>query len=279
MSFKYRVVEESAGHFVLPRGGEMRTEVHAFLSRPLFDRTDEKLWSQAAAAAAYPGAIGFYLMPDTHVGYGIPVGGVLVTDDTIVQAGSGYDRQPLLLRRRRAARAGPRAPRGVLAAPRRAPGEALLGAPQQRRQLRRRQPPPDRARDPGSDAGSVRRRGGAVLIPGSMLDGAAILFALPGAFRSGYSVNHGSGRHMARGEAKRELAALHDDIDREMATITRTLGGVSITGVVGNTERTPLDECAHVYKSLDEVLAVLEAEGIARVAHRLYPVANIKGTD
>jgi RNA-splicing ligase RtcB len=39
----------------------------------------------------------------------------------------------------------------------------------------------------------------------------------------------------------------------------------------------PLDECAHVYKDLDEVLAVLEAGGVARVAHRLYPLANIKG--
>ena len=28
-----------------------------------------------------------------------------------------------------------------------------------------------------------------------------------------------------------------------------------------------------------EVLRVLETEGIARVANRLYPVANIKGTD
>jgi hypothetical protein len=40
---------------------------------------------------------------------------------------------------------------------------------------------------------------------------------------------------------------------------------------------------AHAFLSealyLDEVLAVLEAEGIARVAHRLYPVANIKGAD
>jgi len=27
------------------------------------------------------------------------------------------------------------------------------------------------------------------------------------------------------------------------------------------------------------MLAVLEAEGIAKVAHRLYPVANIKGAD
>jgi RNA-splicing ligase RtcB len=34
-----------------------------------------------------------------------------------------------------------------------------------------------------------------------------------------------------------------------------------------------------VYKDLDAVLAVLESEGIARVARRLYPVANIKGTD
>ena len=30
-------------------------------------------------------------MPDTHLGYGIPVGGVAVTDDVIIQAGSGYD--------------------------------------------------------------------------------------------------------------------------------------------------------------------------------------------
>jgi RNA-splicing ligase RtcB len=84
---------------------------------------------------------------------------------------------------------------------------------------------------------------------------------------------------MARGQAKRELAPLQGDIDREMRTITRTLGGVSIRGIVGNTDRTPLDECGHVYKNLDAVVRVLEAEGIARVAQRLYPVANIKGTD
>ena len=61
--------------------------------------------------------------------------------------------------------------------------------------------------------------------------------------------------------------------------VTRTLGGVAVRGIVGNTERTPLDECGHVYKDLDAVLRVLEAEGIAEVAQRLYPVANIKGMD
>jgi tRNA-splicing ligase RtcB len=117
------------------------------------------------------------------------------------------------------------------------------------------------------------------LVPGSMRDGAAILFPLEGAYSSGCSVNHGAGRMLARGQAKRDLAPLQGDIDREMRSITRTLGGVPIRGIVGNTEHTPLDECGHVYKNLDEVLRVLEAEGIAEVAHRLYPVANIKGMD
>ncbi|MFO7565366.1 MAG: RtcB family protein [Enhygromyxa sp.] len=119
-----------------------------------------------------------------------------------------------------------------------------------------------------------------------MLSGAAILFPLAGALRSGCSVNHGSGRPLGRGEARRELQSMHDEIDAEMRSIERSFaadaegrGGVVIRGIVGNTERTPLVECGHVYKDLDEVLAVLEAEGIARVERRLFPVANIKGTD
>src|SRR5690606_31469020 len=132
---------------------------------------------------------------------------------------------------------------------------------------------PDLAGTPWAETGHP------CLVPGSMLDGAAILYPLDGAYRSGCSVNHGSGRVMARGRAKRELAKRHDAIDAEMRDIERVLGGVTIRGIVGNTKRTPLDECGHVYKDLGEVLRVLEAEGIARVAHRLYPVASIKGMD
>jgi tRNA-splicing ligase RtcB len=54
---------------------------------------------------------------------------------------------------------------------------------------------------------------------------------------------------------------------------------VRVEGIARNHRHVPLDECAHVYKDLDAVLAVLEAEGIARVASRLYPIANIKGAD
>ena len=75
------------------------------------------------------------------------------------------------------------------------------------------------------------------------------------------------------------LEARHDEIDREMKDITRMLGGTQIRGIVGNTKRTPLDECGHVYKKLDDVLEVLEANGIARVEHRMFPVANLKGMD
>ena len=468
MSFMQRVERIGANHYILPRVGAMSCEVHAYLSAALFQQTDEALWRQAAESASYPGAIGMYLMPDTHLGYGIPVGGVLITEDTIVQAGSGYDiscgvvylKVPELhandvadLSRRRqwinevelrvATGVGSKRPKGMKrtsytqvddifrygakvlgvsadlcerqyipvpddadftrirrAYDKSAPqigsvgggnhfvemqvdqadgsvwvmihcgsrgygwqtanhyfyaGAELRGLPKNRREaswLRADEPLGreywahhnsaanyavanrhtivlgvqdaletvfgERGEvwyeishnlvqqetlvlpDGSTKRGFVHRKGATrafppghpdlvgtkwektghpCLIPGSMRDGAAILFPLEGAFQSGCSVNHGSGRLMARGQAKRELAAIHDEIDHEMRWIKRTLGGVEITGIVGNCRRTPLDECGHVYKDLDEVLNVLEAEGIARVAHRMYPVANIKGMD
>lgn len=469
MSFRERVERQSDTHYVLPRSGAMRVDVHAFLSPALLAQTDEALWQQAAGAAAYPGIIGFYLMPDTHLGYGIPVGGVAVTDDVIIQAGSGYDiscgviylavpeltaadvaDEQQRLRWIRAVEArvatgiGSHRPRhmphfderdveeifrygaralgvdedlcerqyiaiddAALRADRigRARDKALpqlgsvgggnhfiemqvdrddgsvwvmihcgsrgygwqtanhyfhAGAELRGLAKNRREESWLRADEPlgreywahhnsaanyavanrhvivrgvqqaledvffasgevyyeishnlvqqetlvlpdgRQQRGFVHRKGATralpaghpdlvgtqwettghpCLVPGSMLQGAAILFPLEGAYRSGCSVNHGAGRLMARGRAKRELAPLQRDIDREMRTVTRTLGGMPIRGIVGNTQHTPLDECGHVYKNLDAVLRVLEDEGIARVEQRLYPVANIKGTD
>ena len=51
------------------------------------------------------------------------------------------------------------------------------------------------------------------LIPGSMYSGAAILLPEPGAQHSGCSVNHGSGRVMARGHPKRTPSPLQAQID------------------------------------------------------------------
>ncbi|MEO1037793.1 MAG: RtcB family protein [Pseudomonadota bacterium] len=469
MSFLSQVQKVSDTHYVLPKVGEMRTDVHAYLSETLFAQTDEALWRQAAQAAAYPGIIGLYLMPDTHLGYGIPVGGVAVTEDVIIQAGSGYDISCGVvylqaegitaedvadwdMRKRWIEDVELRIATGVGShRPRHMPrltenkiedifrygakaigvhgdvcerqyidvdesaldtnridrarnkacpqigsvgggnhfvemqvdrddgsvwvmihcgsrgygwqtanhyfyaGADLRGLAKNRREeswLRIDEPLGKEywahhnsaanyavanrhvivrgvqkalenvfqakgkvfyeishnlvqeetlvLPDGTTKRGFVHRKGATrafpaghpdlvgtrwektghpCLVPGSMLDGAAILYPLDGAYRSGCSVNHGSGRVMARGKAKRELSVLHDEIDAEMRDITRTCGGVEIRGIVGNCDRTPLDECGHVYKDLDEVLRVLEQEGIARVANRLYPVANIKGTD
>lgn len=469
MSFLQEVQQVSDAHYVLPKVGDMRTEVNAYLSEMLFKQTDEALWRQAAQAASYPGVIGMYLMPDTHLGYGIPVGGVLVTEDVIVQAGSGYDiscgvvylKVPDLtaadvadwdkrrawindVEQRIATGVGSHRPKhmprlaetkiedifhyGAKAIGVRADvcerqyidvdeqvldserikrardkacpqigsvgggnhfvemqvdkndgsvwvmihcgsrgygwqtanhyfhaGAELRGIAKNRREeswLRVDEPLGKEywahhnsaanyavanrhiivrgvqtalenvfkatgevfyeishnlvqeetlvLPDGTTKKGFVHRKGATrafpaghpdlvgtkweqtghpCLVPGSMLDGAAILYPLKGAFDAGCSVNHGSGRVMARGQAKRELAEMHDEIDDEMRYIKRTLGGVEIQGIVGNSRRTPLDECGHVYKDLDEVLRVLETEGIARLAQRMYPVANIKGAD
>lgn len=469
MSFMQQIERIDEGHYLLPRVGDMTTEVHAFLSEPLFQQTDEALWRQAAQAASYPGMLGLYLMPDVHLGYGIPVGGVAVTEDVIIQAGSGYDiscgvvylKAPGLHARDVASwnkrekwiqevelriatgigshrpkhmpriadktieeifRYGARAlgvssdvcerqyisvdesfldtERVQRARSKASPqlgsvgggnhfvemqvdrddgsvwimihcgsrgygwqtanhyfyeGAKLRGLPKNRREdswlradeslgkeywahhnsaanyavanrhviVRGVQQALEKAfgvtgevfyeishnlvqeetlvlPDGTTTRGFVHRKGATrafpaghpdlagtkwektghpCLVPGSMLHGAAILYPKEGAYRSGCSVNHGAGRVMGRGQAKRSLREQHDDIDTEMKQITRKLGGVRIRGIVGNTRRTPLDECGHAYKNLDHVLAVLEQQGIAEVAHRLYPVANIKGMD
>lgn len=468
MSLKYFTQKVADSHYVLPRTGSMKVEAHAFFSESLFEASEESMWQQLAAAASYEGVIGAYLMPDAHSGYGVPVGCVVVTEDTIIQAGSGYDiscgvlymRVPGLTaehvadrekRERFVTQVETRVATGVGSRrPARMPrfshkkgdeilrhgakaigvsadlcerqfievpedieldrierayekvvpqlgsvgggnhfiemqvdrdtgevwvmihcgsrgygwqtanhffyeGAALRGLPKNRREdswLRVDEPLGREywahhnsaanyavanrhiivhgveealesvfhakaevyyeishnlvqeetlvLPDGSTKRGFVHRKGATrafpaghpdlagtawektghpCLIPGSMYDGAAILFADRGASKAGFSVNHGSGRLMARGAAKRNLESKHDQIDREMRDVVREFAGVKIRGIVGNTERTPLDECGHVYKNLDDVLAVLESEGIARVAHRLYPVANLKGTD
>jgi tRNA-splicing ligase RtcB len=468
MSLKYTVTKVSDNHYVLPKTGTMKCEAHAFLSESLYNASEEKVWEQIMNGASYEGVVGAYLMPDTHTGYGVPVGSVIVTDNTIIQGGSGYDISCGVLymkanltansvkskqrrgewvrevERRIATGKGHHRPDlmpkfsktdadeilrfgakalGVSAdlcerqyipveegtdlkkiqkaygsvvgqlgsvgggnhfvemQVDRDSGEVYImvhcgsrgygwqtanhffyeGAKKRGLSEKRREDSWLYADEPlgkeywahhnsaanfavanrhiivngvreatqevfGADVevyyeishnlvqqeairlpdgtfkhGFVHRKGATrafpaghpaligtrwnntghpCLIPGSMYEGAAILFPeYEGAHKSACSVNHGSGRIMARGEAKRRLGHKQLRIDEEMATIQRTFNGVQIEGIVSNHRHIPLDECGHVYKDLDEVLSVLEAEKIARVANRLYPVANIKGAD
>jgi len=467
MSLKYAVTKVSDNHYVLPKVGTMKVEAHAFLSESLFTASEEEVWKQIYNGASYEGVIGAYLMPDTHTGYGVPVGSVIVTDDVIIQGGSGYDiscgvlymkadlnagavkskekrrRWVEEVERRIATGKGHKRPElaakftqskgdeilrygakalGVsadLCERQYIPvtdglnlkkvekaynsvlhqlgsvgggnhfvemqcdrdsgevyvmvhcgsrgygwqmanhffyeGAKLRGLPSNRREdswlridealgkeywayhnsaanfaVANRHIIVNGIREATQEVfnadvnvyyeishnlvqqetlvlpdgttkrGFVHRKGATrafpaghpdlvgtpwettghpCLIPGSMYEGAAILFGQKGAYASACSVNHGSGRLLARGEAKRKLEHKQLRIDEEMATVKRTFNGVGVEGILSNHRHIPLDECAHVYKDLDEVLAVLEEENIARVAHRLYPVANIKGAD
>ena len=107
-----------------------------------------------------------------------------------------------------------------------------------------------------------------VLIPGSNKDWSYILRPLAGAERSGFSVNHGAGRRISRGEANRTLSQRQmDDEYRE-------------AGIVVNADgRVPLDEAAPCYKPSEEVVAAVVGAGLAEIEHSLWPLASLKGVD
>lgn len=468
MSFKYAAQKIGSNHYVLPKTGGMKVDAHAFLSEDLYQASEEEVWRQIAASASYEGVIGAYLMPDCHTGYGIPVGGVVVTDGTIIQSGSGYDiscgvlymrvpgisastvkgkynrerwvtevekrvatgvgsNRPTLMPKIDRAKAeevlrfGAKAlgvsadlcerqyipvPEGIdfkmveRAYDKVIPqlgsvgggnhfiemqvdrddgsvwimvhcgsrgygwqtanhffyeGAKVRGLPSNRREESWLKLDEQTGRDywayhntaanfavanrhvivhgvreatqevfnadvevfyeishnlvqeetlvlpdGTTKRGLVHRKGSTrafpaghpdllgtpwettghpCCIPGSMYDGAAILYPEAGAAKSACSVNHGSGRILARGKAKKNLEHKQDRINDEMRDVKRDFNGVQIEGIVSNHKNIPLDECKHVYKDLDAVLEVLREENIARVAHRMYPVANIKGAD
>lgn len=107
-----------------------------------------------------------------------------------------------------------------------------------------------------------------VLIPGSNRDYSFILRPEAGARKSGYSVNHGAGRRMSRGEAMRQL-------DQKKVNEQYRRDGI-LVNLDGDV---PLDESSACYKSAGEVVAAVVAAGLARVEHRLWPVASIKGNE
>ena len=107
-----------------------------------------------------------------------------------------------------------------------------------------------------------------VLIPGSNKDWSYILRPAAGAVRSGFSVNHGAGRRLSRGEASRSLS--QSQIDREYRE----------AGILVNTDgRVPLDEAAPCYKPAEEVISAVVGAGLATVEYKLWPLSSLKGTD
>src|SRR6185436_19329540 len=52
---------------------------------------DHEAMAQMNAAMRLPIAVAGALMPDAHVGYGLPIGGVLATEDAVIPYAVGVD--------------------------------------------------------------------------------------------------------------------------------------------------------------------------------------------
>jgi tRNA-splicing ligase RtcB len=107
-----------------------------------------------------------------------------------------------------------------------------------------------------------------VLIPGSNKDFSYILRPLPGAVKSGFSVNHGAGRRLSRSQAARTLSQQEIDHDYAAAGILVNIDG-----------RVPIDESAPCYKSSEEVVKAVVDARLAEIQHQLWPVSSLKGTE
>src|SRR3990172_9358485 len=89
MSFKYQAEKVGEGHYVLDQG--VNVPVDVFLSDALYQASEEEAWQQMVAAANFPGVKKVAVMPDTHTGFGVPIGIVIVTDETILPTAAGFD--------------------------------------------------------------------------------------------------------------------------------------------------------------------------------------------
>jgi len=96
-SLKKKLVRKGDFIYEIPAGTVegQRVPVIVYISEDLFEKLEEDSLRQAVNAAKLPGVMkAIYVMPDVHVGYGFPVGGVMGTDveEGIISPGSvGYD--------------------------------------------------------------------------------------------------------------------------------------------------------------------------------------------
>jgi tRNA-splicing ligase RtcB (3'-phosphate/5'-hydroxy nucleic acid ligase) len=107
-----------------------------------------------------------------------------------------------------------------------------------------------------------------VLVPGSMGTASYVLVGTKESMaRTFGSCCHGAGRLMSRAEAKRQVRGekLRGELERDGIVLRAgSLGGLA-------------EEAPQAYKDVDQVVAVVEAAGLARIVARLEPVAVIKG--
>ena len=102
------------------------------------------------------------------------------------------------------------------------------------------------------------------IVPGSMGTASYVMVGLPAAKETFFSINHGAGRSMSRGEAKRTIKK--DAFEEKMGKILYNKPFHIIA-----------DEAPQAYKDIDLVIETLVEAGLSKKVCRLRPLAVIKG--
>jgi tRNA-splicing ligase RtcB len=85
---------DARGFYTLNLENTGGVEVRLFLSEPLLTDVDDEVYSQILNAARFPGTKLVVITPDVHLGYGVPVGCVVLTDaasGAVALGPTGYD--------------------------------------------------------------------------------------------------------------------------------------------------------------------------------------------
>lgn len=108
------------------------------------------------------------------------------------------------------------------------------------------------------------KTGHPALVPGSMGTSSYVMVGLPAAKETYFSINHGAGRTMSRGEARRTIK--REEFEKKMGEI-----------IYNKPFHIIADEAPQAYKDIDLVVETLVEAGLSQKVCRLEPLAVIKG--
>src|SRR5215217_4344326 len=93
-NWKHLARWDGRGYYTLRTEDTGDVPVRMFLTRKLLDETEDIIYRQIVNATRFPGVKLVVITPDTHYGYGVPVGCVILTDaesGAVAMGPVGYD--------------------------------------------------------------------------------------------------------------------------------------------------------------------------------------------
>ena len=91
MAWKDFAILHEDGYYTLATEETGDVPVRLFLTAQLLEEVEDNIYEQIVNATTFPGVKLVCITPDVHVGYGVPIGCVLVTDGTLCLGPVGYD--------------------------------------------------------------------------------------------------------------------------------------------------------------------------------------------